>query len=305
MTIATADLKIPGYYEQAKAIVANQIVGHRTVSEYKLWDWAKPELTEPVTFGRSVAVHGNDLWVLRDSFPPPQGNGKDLLVRVVSPDAYYYLELKPSGKYVVGEHGTEWKKPEGYGRTVNHFPAAMQLYQPVRVKEVVETADDKLEGRRTRRITVRTGDGVTRITHVDRKTGQHLYSETDKVLDLNARGYVPGKRVRRTEYREEGGRLWPTREEEHQIGADGRKQMVSETTFLEYAPYTPTADELDIGKQFGVKPIPHEPRPESAIPRPVPAGGTGAWLYAAAGILAVAAVAVVVARRRRRPAATS
>lgn len=302
ITVATAGLKLPGYYDQLKAIVDTQIVGYRTVADYRQWDTAKPELTEPVTIGRKVATYGADMWVLRDTDPPPAGDGKARYVRAVTPDAYYFLQLKPSGKYVVGKHATEWNDPAGYGGDVNYFPAAVQLYQPLRVKEVLGTANDEFEGRRTRRIAVFTSDGVTRVTHVDRKTGQHLYSESDKVLNPKVRGYVDGKVVRRTEYREEGGRLWPTREEYHQFGPDGVKQLVSETTFVEYAPYAPTADELDLEKQFGVKPILHEPRPESAIPRPVPAERSGFWLYVAAGVLAAAAGLVVLLRRRDRSA---
>ena len=303
VTLGAGNLQVPDYYDKLTDIVNAQIAGHRVVAEYKLWEPTRPDDPNPVTVGRKVAIHGRDQWVLRDSFPPPGGDGRDRYVRVVTPDAFYFIALKPaSGKFVVNEHGTEWQKPDGYARTVGYFPAAIQLYQPKDVAAVSEVADGEYEGRRTKRITLRTRGGVTHITHVDRKTYQHLYSESDRVYSPKTRGDAPGKSVRRTEYREEGGRLWPTRQESYQVGEDGVRQPVAETIILEYAPYAPSADELDLEAQFGVKPIPHEPRPDSARPNPLrSAGGTGAWLYAAAGVLAAAAVAVVVVRRRRRP----
>ena len=75
-----------------------------------------------------------------------------------------------------------------------------------------------------------------------------------------------------------------------------------EIDFHEYVPYTPTADELDLEKQFGIKPIPHPPRPESAIVKPQRASGSATWLYAAgAAVLLVAlGLGLYLYRRSRR-----
>jgi hypothetical protein len=304
VTLTTANLTIPEYRDKLDHIVRTQIVGYRTVTERKDWDILVP--TKPVIVGRKVAVHGKDQWVSRFAALPPAGDGRDLYIQVLSPDAFYVLHHKRStGKYEVFEHGTEWGKPSGYANTAALFSACVQLFQPEEGTKLLETADDEYEGRPTLRITLRTNYGATQTVHVDQETYQHLYSEIDKVLDYTKRSYVAGKQVRKTEYRSDGGRLWPTRQEEYQVASDGKKQMLRETTFLEYAPHTPTADELDIEKQFGIKPIPHEPRPESAQPRPLPsAGRSRVWLYAAAGVLAAAAVLVAVVRYRRPAAAT-
>ncbi|MBX9626730.1 MAG: hypothetical protein K2X82_23210, partial [Gemmataceae bacterium] len=294
VTMATSGLQVPDYYDKLAEVVNAQIAGHRVVSEHKDWDVLRPGDPDPVVVSRRVAVHGKDRWVSRESaLPPPAGDGKDRFVHVLSPDDFYVMRFKPPGdKYTVLGHGTEWEKPDNYANTVRLFSASVQLYQPQNVSALLEVADDRYEGRKSRRITLRTRDGVTRTVHVDRKTYQHLYSEADRVMDYKARGLVPGTAARRTEYREDGGRLWPTREEIYHVRADGTRQPVAEETILEYHPYTPAADELDLEAQFGVKPIPHDPRPDSAKPNPLrSAGGSGAWLYAAAGVLSAAAVA--------------
>jgi hypothetical protein len=300
VTLSTGKLEIPEYYEKLNSIVNSQIVGYRTVVEYRLWEPLRPDDPKPVTVGRRTAVHGRDLWVSRDAIPPPRGDGRDKYVHVLSPDAFYILSHNRSaGKYEVRAHGTEWGDPPSYANAVGLFSACVQLLQPASGTKMLETSDGEYEGRPSKRITLRTSYGATLTAHVDRATYQHLYSEVDRIVDVKARGYGAGTRVRKTEYRSEGGRLWPTRQEEYQVTPDGKRQPWSETTFLEYAPHTPSADELDLEKQFGVKPIPHEPRPESARPGPPPpvAGGR-AWQYAAAGLATAAAVLIMVLLRR-------
>lgn len=307
VTLETGNLPIPGYYDKLKGIVDNQIIGHRTVVEIKLWEPLKPDDSQPMTITRRVAVHGKNLWMSRVDILPPRlptgGDGKDRYAHIVTPDAYYALQRNASGgKYSVTGHGTEWGNPQSYRNTVGLFSATAQLFQPREVAEVLETVNDDYEGRPTKRIALRTRDGARWVAHIDRTTFQHLYSESDKVLDFKRRVRVDGKSVARTDYREEGGRLWPTRHERYQVSAGGKKQPLQQLTFLEYAPHTPTADELDMEKQFGVKPIPHGPRPDAARPRPYAASRSRLWwVFGAACVLAVGAV-LVVAFRRRRPA---
>jgi len=62
----------------------------------------------------------------------------------------------------------------------------------------------------------------------------------------------------------------------------------------EYVKYTPTADDFDLEKQFGVKPLPYGG---------AAAGRSKSWLYAVAGVLAAVTVGLVAAARRRRSAA--
>ena len=95
----------------------------------------------------------------------------------------------------------------------------------------------------------------------------------------------------------------PTKYEMWYILPDGRKVPNGLDEFLEYSKYTPTADDFDLEKQFGIKPLP-------------PLGtGTGAnltasrrlgwWLYGGAALFALVTAGLMVIVRRRRRAASS
>ncbi len=71
--------------------------------------------------------------------------------------------------------------------------------------------------------------------------------------------------------------------------SDGKKVPRAELTYLEYEHYTPTADDFDLEKQFGIKPFPKAPKP---------AGPRSYWLYYAAGGLALVTIGLIVYRRR-------
>ncbi len=187
----------------------------------------------------------------------------------------------------------------------------MQFYKPLEilavheVKEVMEVADDEYEGKPTLRVTLRMTNGAKSVTYLERTTYQHIYTESDKIYDWNARGHVDGKTAARTEYRTHDGRLWPTRHEWYYFKSDGKKRMLSESVFLEYAPRTPTADELDMEKQFGVKLVPPEPRPDPATLKPpeaqpkpatLPPPGDHTRMYSIACLVFVAVVVAVLYR---------
>ena len=77
----------------------------------------------------------------------------------------------------------------------------------------------------------------------------------------------------------------------------GKQLLQSATEISLYVKYTPTADDFDLEKQFGVKPL---PLPGNAAA----AGRSWWWLYAVAGVLAAVTVGLVVVARRRRAART-
>ncbi len=80
---------------------------------------------------------------------------------------------------------------------------------------------------------------------------------------------------------------------------DGTRLPQSSAEVTEFARYTPTADDFDLGRQFGVT-------PESPPEPPAPEELSGRGLYAAAAVAALlAGWGVAVARRRRRLAATA
>lgn len=304
IAISTANLDIPDYNEKLLNIVNTQIVDYRTVDEFKQWEyWLRPDDPKPVGVTRRTALHGKDLWVSRFAILPPAGNGKTLSVQLLSPDAYYYLYRKSEeGKYTLTGHGTAWKDSDGYENSVLSYAVSLQLFQPKKVKHVLETTNDVHDGIPTKRITIQTNYGAKITAHIDRKTYQHVYSEIDKILDVKARTYTEGKHVNKTEYRTEGGRLWPTRHEEYYVKSNGKKYPITETTFLEYAPYIPKPDELDIEKQFGIKPIPHEPRPASAVVKKSSVR-PAYWWYLAGGVFLAVTVGLVLFARKRRATA--
>lgn len=303
ITIATVDLGIPDYHEKLRHIVNTQIVNYRTVVEEKEWDWFGQDLTKPPQLSRWVGVHGSDLWVSRIAIQPPYGDGKDYYVHVVSSDEAYCLHRKPDvDGYTIFKYETVLSNPQSYASSVHWCLATRQLFKPSELKEVLGTTEDEYEGRLTIRVTFQTKFGATTTTHIDRKTYQHIYSETDKIREYKTYTYVEGKRIEKTEYRSEGGRLWPTRHEDYIIKTNGKKYPTREFTFLEYTPYTATADELDIEKQFGVKPVPPDQRPAPAVPKsdvqqPKPEPAKPKTLmsqetrqYAAIGILTVSVI---------------
>lgn len=298
ITISTANLDISEYHEKLLQIVSTQIIDHKTVTERKEWDWLKPELTKPVAITRRVAIHGKELWVSRDTTQSPAQEGQ--FAHVITPDAAYLIHKKSdAGKYTLIGHDTEWKNQQSYLNSIRLFSACKQLFQPNQVKEVLDTSNDVYEGRQTKRITIQTNYGAKLTAHIDRKTYQHIYSEEDKIPDMKAHSYIDGKMIRKTEYRSEGGRLWPTRHEDYMIKSDGKKQPMYEITFLEYAPYTPSADELNIEKQFGIKPIPHEARPASAMVKKSSVRPSY-WWYLAGGVFLAFTVGLVLFARKRR-----
>ncbi len=69
---------------------------------------------------------------------------------------------------------------------------------------------------------------------------------------------------------------------------NGKKVPRAELTYLEYEHYTPTADDFDLEKQFGIKPFPKAPKP---------AGPRSYWLYYAAGGLGLVTVGLIAYRR--------
>jgi hypothetical protein len=89
----------------------------------------------------------------------------------------------------------------------------------------------------------------------------------------------------------------PERFETWSVHPDGKRSPHSLTEVIEYVKYTPTADDFDLEKQFGVRPLP----PGTPVSAMATSGGQSwRWLYAGAAVLALVTVALVVLTRRRR-----
>lgn len=87
----------------------------------------------------------------------------------------------------------------------------------------------------------------------------------------------------------------PTRFETWAIHPDGRRVPRSLSEVTEFQKYATTADDFDLEKQFGVKPL---PLPGTAAA--TSGGRSWRWLYAGAAAMALVTLALAVVARRRR-----
>lgn len=92
----------------------------------------------------------------------------------------------------------------------------------------------------------------------------------------------------------------PERFETWSVHPDGKRVPHSLTEVISYEKYTPTSDDFDLEKQFGVRPLP----PGTLVSAMATSGGRSwRWLYAGAAVLGLVTVALAVVARRRRKAA--
>ena len=155
------------------------------------------------------------------------------------------------------------------------------------------------------RVVISFGRPVIRTTtYLD--AGNHMAFreyEADGVFDIPTRTKLPIKQAGELTYAP-GPDGYPVPKEYKQwyVYPDGRQVPRLEVTWLEFSPYTPTADDFDLEKQFGVTP-PVEPPPAEP---PVPEELSWRGLYAVAAVVArLAGWGVAVVRRRRRLATTA
>ena len=86
------------------------------------------------------------------------------------------------------------------------------------------------------------------------------------------------------------------------VEPNGKVTPMLEIDFLKWERYTPTADDFDLEKQFGVKPL---PKPVEATPSPIdtvpetPERNWGLWIASAALVVVTVVLFVFVWRRRR------
>ena len=85
------------------------------------------------------------------------------------------------------------------------------------------------------------------------------------------------------------------------IEPSGKKIPWIDVEYTEYKRYTPTPDEVDMEKQFGISPLPLPPRPElpAAARGATPGTKIARWLYGSAALFAILTATIVVRARRR------
>ena len=81
------------------------------------------------------------------------------------------------------------------------------------------------------------------------------------------------------------------------VWPDGKREPMTDIEFTEYKRYTPTTDELDFEKNFGIQLPALPPKP---MAKPGTASKVGRWLMIAFGIAASATIAIAIVRRRRK-----
>lgn len=96
----------------------------------------------------------------------------------------------------------------------------------------------------------------------------------------------------------ENGLPFPTAVKGWYVWPTGRREPMTDVEFTEFRRYTPTADELDFQKQFGI-PLPALPPKPSGLVK-MGSSRVTRWLAVGLGITVVAAVVVYALRRSRR-----
>ena len=243
-----------------------------------------------------------------------------------SKDEAYYLEQQPDFTYELSErkslkHGRARVDNSIVGSYIfapfsmtgglslsTHVEVMMRqsksLYSPFEIESATRV---RRNGYDAVRIVTSSGFGQsesTTTTYLD--AGNHMAFreyESDSLLDIRSRAYIPIKQAGELTYAP-GPDGYPVPKEYKQwyVYPDGRQVPRLEVTWLEFSPYTPTADDFDLEKQFGVTP-PVEPPPAEP---PVPEELSWRGLYAVAAVVALlAGWGVAVVRRRRRLATTA
>ncbi|MEO2091072.1 MAG: hypothetical protein ABGY75_16510, partial [Gemmataceae bacterium] len=172
-------------------------------------------------------------------------------------------------------------------------------------EEFHELVDGTYDGRPAAVLTSQIPLGPVTKSYFDPSNNYALLGfETDKTIDLKSKKFVSIKLVGRVTYEPSDlGYPVPKRFVTSFVTPDGKETPRVEIIYSDWKRYTPSDDDFDLEKQFGVKPL---PRPAEAGPSPLGAGGSGGrgiglWLWITAGVLAVvtAGLAVVIWRKRR------
>lgn len=293
-----------GYRDKVVALCRTHISNHRVESTRKFWELNKKLYNESkYQFSETTAVHGPKSWLFKSAYGTSSTPTKSYDGRYLDEDSYYVFSNKELAvPFKLDSFAVEWKESQRYTSAFESFQATRQLYLPRPEEKILSHERSTYEGRDALKVVAREKLGITKTIYLDADTYQLLYWEADKAVDFSQRGMIcDDKTYTRVAYRDAGRKWLPTKYEWYRVTTAGQKQMIYEDEFPVYEPYTPTADDLDLEKQFGVKPIAHEPRPASAMPKEG-LRSRAVWWYAGGGVLIVVAVGLLLLARRRRAA---
>lgn len=307
-----ADWDAFDYRSHVVALCRTHIDNHLVAAHCRSWDFGAPEFNENWFLASTqFCVHGHGRWFAEcaDADAPVMAG----VVRAgyfLDEDQQYYFRREEACEpaYKLVRNSVEWKSPDEYLARFASFVATAQIYTPWSLEKLLAYEPCAYEGRAAWRLSTSNSRGIANTVYLDRDTYQLLYAESDKSVNFGRGGGLlcDDKTVQRVTYRDAGGKRYPERYEWYRVTPGGRKLPMKEYVFTEYAPYTPTADDLDLENHFGVKPIEHGLRPSTSAaagrrrPRLVRPEFTLTfdWWYVAGGALLLSLVGLVVFSRR-------
>lgn len=173
---------------------------------------------------------------------------------------------------------------------------------PYRLRTIESVRDVTWNGRRAVAVRMKIPFNIRNTVYLD--PDNHLAFlgfESDGSFDEKAKGKGPVRQTGLVTYApsKEGYPL-PTKFEVWYVLPSGRKLPHVVTEFVEYSRYTPTADDFDLEKQFGVKPLPKPAAGSPATTAIAANSRPGWWLYALAGVFGTVTAGPLAYRRLRK-----
>ncbi len=293
---------LPDYFGKIKIIYEKHVCNHKVVAKLKSWDLMKFD-TNKIYVTTHEEMIGEHAILDKHKNIGPTGDSEESGGFMSSDDVYGLHRDSKTGKYKISKHVVEWNDPDRYHSAfMSSWAVSSQVYS------FVDHKDDKLigapkpvdfEGRKAIKLEFTVAQDIPKTLYLDQDTYQFLYSEMPRSFDFSTNQVVANKQIVRTTYQTVAGKRVPLRHEMYKQKPSGEKIPWLEMEFTEYTPYIPTADDLDLEKQFGVKPIQHEPRPASAMGKKGWLRPASWWYLAGAVFLAVTVGLVLFARKRR------
>ena len=242
-------------------------------------------------------------------------------------DELYYLTA-PDKKFTVEAHHYEKNAASDMSRLLSGFNHTdpVSFYGKLDLRRQFKTFSDPrfasheakakpventtLDGKPVFKLVVTARNGQVLIAYYDpENSGALLRYEASTVYDVEAKQHLPIRHIGTITYGPSSlGYPVPKEHRSWYLKPDGTTVPDFETEYLEYSNYTPTADDFDLEKQYGITPL---PRPDSAGPAPEgkpgfgnPSRGIGRWLWAFVAVLAAVTLGLAVFTWRRRRRAT-
>jgi hypothetical protein len=242
---------------------------------------------------------------------------------ILPSESYELSNWGENGKFKIVSHPIPWTNElsseawiGGYARANLHYPFfELRLPgddndyfpKPLRAKpgeSKISRVDYK--GMPCIRIEIsRVLDGmvVTVTVYLDAVHYVVLREEATHRFDYQKRTYVPTKKNKEIVYTmTPDGIPFPKSVKGWYDEPNGKRIPFADVEFTEYRRYTPTADEVDMEKQFGLQPLPLPPRPELPPASRKTTVGTklARLLYGIAALFAAITVALIFRRRKTK-----